>query len=221
MRKPHFSRILLYFVHGFLEWRHVTQPVHVGICLIWLDSTKWQMNLPQINVEFDWIHNLWLQQQKTWNIKADTPNIFLQDIMWLVALFFHKVKLTWHCHMKLFNPPSLSCGVILCNKKALQALTCQLFVFSLVTDDLIYRSRFKVFLAAALRVSLGCPDGWPAIALQTAPIWRVMEQIGPFTHQSQILFLTPPLVPFPALFDTVAIERSMCPLRTTIRTYIT
>lgn len=26
-------------------WRHVMQPVHVGICIIWVASTKWEINL--------------------------------------------------------------------------------------------------------------------------------------------------------------------------------
>lgn len=86
--------------------------------------------------------------------------------MWLVALFFHEVKLTWHRHMKLFNPPSLSNGVILCNKKALQALTCQLFVHVLFGDrwpDIPFKvqglscSCTKTFFRLPWRLTCYCP----------------------------------------------------------------
>lgn len=47
-------------------------------------------------------------------------------------------------------------------------------------------------LAAVVHTCAFCPDNWPAIALQGPPIWGVMEQIGPLTHQSH----TQPLDPF-------------------------
>lgn len=38
------SHVILFMVWG---WRHVMQPVHVGICIIWVASTNWEQNLCQ------------------------------------------------------------------------------------------------------------------------------------------------------------------------------
>lgn len=54
--------------------------------LMWLDFTKWHIDLAQNNLDFDYTHSLWRQEQKIWGMFS--PSLFNKAGDFLFYFFF-------------------------------------------------------------------------------------------------------------------------------------